>query len=137
MKDVINKLWNFAFHTEKGLYLVFGVLTTLVSLSVRLPVLWTTDKEVLSTILGNIAGIIFAYFTNRTYVFNSKAEGTAKKKEAVMFFISRGITIGLDLLVMFVLVDCLVWNKTLSSILSTGIVIVLNYILSKIVVFKK
>lgn len=131
--EFIKKLWNFFFHTEKGLYLVFGALTTLVSLLVGLPLLWLGVNENVANLLKNIAGIIFAYITNRIYVFGSTTEGDAKKKEIIKFFVSRAVTTVLDMLMMYLLV--MVIDETVAMILSTVIVIVLNYVFSKLFVF--
>ncbi len=135
--DFVKKMWNFFFHTEMGLYLVFGVLTTVVSLLVGLPLLWLGVNDAIANLLKNVAGIIFAYVTNRLYVFRSETKGAKQKEEMVSFFISRIATLVLDMGMMFLLADVLKVNETLSMILSTFIVIVLNYVLSKLFVFKK
>ncbi len=133
--DFIKKLWNFFFHTEKGLYLVFGALTTLVSLLVGLPLLWLGLDDTVANLLKNVAGILFAYFTNRSFVFGSKTKGKARSKEILMFFSSRIATLVLDMIMMYLLT--FVMDETFAMILSTVIVIVLNYVLSKLFVFKK
>lgn len=155
----IKKIWNFVFHTEKGLYLVFGVLTTLVSLVVyylfngveirgvfAFGGLLPNGVELFSlkisgytfaTFLRNVAGIIFAYFTNRGIVFGSTAEGAEKTGELIKFVISRTITLLLDIGMVKLMVDVIGINEDISGLLSTIVVIVLNYILSKLIVFKK
>ncbi len=163
MKKLIKKLWNLFFHTEKGLYLVFGALTTLVSLvvfylfngfdvnvlgsklffegllpaSIALPFSLSVSGYMVATVLRNVAGIIFAYFTNRGMVFGSTAKGKEKIKEFFKFISSRLITFALDLLMMYLMVDVFDMQDTLAGILSMVIVIILNYVLSKLFVFNK
>ncbi len=137
LKSLIKKLWNFAFHTEAGLYLVFGVLTTVVSLIVFYAAELIGSNYWVSTVLKNVAGILFAYFTNRGMVFGSKAQGREKLAEFFKFVSSRLLTFALDLGMMYVMVDLLGINELLAGTLSTVIVIILNYILSKIFVFGK
>ena len=157
----VKKMWNWVFHTEKGLYLVFGALTTLVSLIVYyvldgvslfdgglyfkgvlpkdIPFLFslTLSSATVATVLRNVAGIIFAYFTNRSIVFGSKAKGKEKRTEFLKFVSSRLITLVLDVVMVFLLVDVMGANSTVSGLISQIVVIVLNYILSKLVVFNK
>ena len=156
MKKFIKKLWNWFFHTEKGLYLFFGALTTLVSLIVfylcngfYFNVIgieisfegWLHSlggsSYMWATVLRNVAGILFAYFTNRGMVFGSTAKGEARLKEFFKFIASRLITFALDLLMMYLMVKVADWNESLSGLLSMIVVIILNYVLSKLMVFKK
>ncbi len=137
IKRIIKKLWNFAFHTEAGLYLVFGVLTTVVSLIAFYSAEILLGKYMLSTVLKNVAGILFAYFTNRGIVFGSKATGKKKLVEFVKFIASRLLTFGLDLLITRIMVQVLGINSYIVGAVSTVIVIVLNYVLSKLFVFTK
>jgi len=137
LKSVIKKLWSFAFHTEAGLYLVFGVLTTVVSLIVFYALELLGSGYWVATVFKNVAGILFAYFTNRGMVFGSKAKGSEKLIEFYKFVSSRLLTFALDLGMMYVLVDLFFVNEMVSGTLSTVIVIILNYVLSKIFVFTK
>ncbi len=130
----------FSKYKEKILYLVFGFLTTLISLLTYFVVtnsLLNPNIAVelqLANILSWLLGFLFAYYTNRKYVFNSKNE---KKKEFIQFFISRIFTLLLDMLVMYVFVTVLNLNNLVFKIVSQIIVIVTNYVLSKTIVFKK
>ncbi len=156
MKKFISKLWNWVFHTEKGLYLFFGALTTLVSLIVfylcngfDLGIIgiqkyykgWLhslgDSSYMWATVLRNVAGILFAYVTNRGMVFGSTAKGKARIEEFFKFIASRLITFGLDVLMMYLMVRVAGWNDSLSGLLSMIVVIILNYVLSKLIVFKK
>ena len=121
-------------------YLIFGVLTTVVSLIVyyffTLVFLNPNDPILLqvANILSWIAGVLFAYFTNRRYVFKSKG---SKKKEVSKFILARLITLGMDMLIMFVGVTILSGNDKFIKILSQFFVVVSNYLFSKILVFRK
>ena len=140
IKSIIKKLWDFTFKTEQGLYLVFGALTTLVSLIVFsiFDYIFAHEYYLISAALKNIAGIIFAYFTNRIYVF--KSENTSKKaksQEAVLFIATRTATLFLDMWFTDVLIRSAKINNIVSSVISTIIVIILNYIASKLYIFKR
>ena len=122
-------------------YLIFGVLTTVVSLAVYYMSVFTflnPDVPVqlqIANILSWIAGVTFAYFTNRKYVFESKNEN--KLQEATKFVSSRITTLLLDMFIMWLGVTILCFNDKLIKIISQVLVIVGNYILSKLFVFTK
>ena len=122
-------------------YLIFGVLTTIVSLAIYYISVFTflnpkNPVELqIANILSWIAGVTFAYFTNRKYVFESK--NTNKIQEATKFVSSRLTTLFLDMLVMWLGVTVLHFNDKIIKIISQVLVIVGNYILSKLFVFKK
>ena len=122
-------------------YLIFGVLTTIVSLAIYYISVFTflnpkNPVELqIANILSWIAGVAFAYFTNRKYVFESK--NTNKIQEATKFVSSRLTTLFLDMLVMWLGVTVLHFNDKIIKIISQILVIVGNYILSKLFVFKK
>lgn len=126
-------------------YLIFGVLTTLINLTVKYLLLFTIlDAEnafelQLSVIISWIVACLFAYFTNRIIVF--KSESKEILKEAMSFITARLITLGMEMLIMFVFVTILGLNSDLWvviwSIVAQIVVIVSNYIFSKLIIFKK
>lgn len=122
-------------------YLIVGILTTIVSLATYYLVTATfldpnNGIELqIANIISWIVGVTFAYFTNRKYVFQSKDPN--KLKEATKFVIGRLVTLGLDMLTMFIMVTALGINDKISKLVSQVIVIVGNYVISKLVVFKK
>ena len=122
-------------------YLVFGVLTTLVSLlTYYLLVLTILNPEKpielqIANIISWITCVTFAYITNRKYVFNSKNKNI--KKELIKFYSSRLSTLFLDMLIMVIFVTKLNFNYKIIKIIVQIIIIILNYILSKLLVFKK
>lgn len=137
IKEFIKKLWNFAFHTEGGLYLVFGALTTVVSLIAFYAFQLAFHRYLLSTVFKNAAGILFAYFTNRGLVFGSTARGAKRWLEFAKFTASRLVTFALDMGLTALMVDLMHINAYVVGALSTVVVIVLNYVLSKLFVFTK
>lgn len=122
-------------------YLIFGVLTTIISL-ITYYILTNTILNPQNDIQLQIANIIswilsvsFAYITNKLYVFETKEKNIIK--EIINFFSSRILTLILDILLMYIFVSILEFNDQIIKLIITIIVIVLNYILSKIFVFKK
>ncbi|MGN0160558.1 MAG: GtrA family protein [Lachnospiraceae bacterium] len=126
------ELWN---------YLVVGVLTTLVSLIAYVAVTRTfLDVNVpielqIANIVEWVAGVLFAYFTNRRFVFKSKSDN--KIKEFISFTSSRVITLFLDMLIKYVMVTLMGIYDLIALMVSMVTVTVVNYILSKFLVFKK
>lgn len=122
-------------------YLIFGFLTTLISLCVYY-FLTMTILNVESSIQLQCAntiswcvGVLFAYFTNRSFVFESNNKN--KKKEFITFTTSRLSTLFLDMAIMFLFVTLLKYNDQIIKLISQVLVIVGNYLLSKLIVFKE
>lgn len=135
MKAVLNK------NKEIVMYIIFGFLTTIISILTYyiLTITFLNPNNNLqlqiANILSWIAGVTFAYFTNRKYVFHSSNDN--KLLEASQFVGSRIITLILDMLIMGIGVTVLAFNDKIIKIISQIIVIILNYIFSKLFVFKK
>ncbi|MPN51963.1 hypothetical protein SDC9_199615 [bioreactor metagenome] len=137
MKKLLNK--------ETILYLVFGVLTTVVALVSFYFVDKLFDRTGFmgkygyqgANVISWILAVTFAYITNKLWVFESKSFAWhIIRKEIPSFAFSRLLTLGIETLGMFLLVTVLDLNKMLSKILVSIIVVILNYIFSKILVFK-
>lgn len=125
-------------YKQEILYLVFGGLTTLVNIlcyyivynALKIP-------NVLSTAIAWIISVLFAFVTNRIFVFESKAKGFKNiLREISAFFVCRLLTGGMDVLVMWLAVDVMDWNGMLWKIISNILVIILNYFASKRLIFK-
>lgn len=135
------------FDNEILSYLFFGVATTLVSIIVRITIFYLCQQELWATALGNIAGILFAFFTNDTIVFKQKRKNWFKR--LIKFTTARFITFLLDLFLTLIFVtsfphiigqfvgDNLNTINTIETIFAQVTIIVLNYIFSKVFVFKK
>ncbi len=121
-------------------YLIIGVLTTVVSLLTYYLLSYTVlDPKVtlqlqITNIISWIASVTFAYFTNRKYVF--KVQEQKNLKEASKFYVSRLTTLVLDMLLMQIFVIKLKFNDKIIKLIVQVIIIVLNYVLSKFLVFK-
>ena len=122
-------------------YLIVGGLTTMVSLITYYLLVYTIlDPNIgielqIANIVSWIFSVTFAYFTNRKYVFKSKNK--ISFKEGISFYISRIGTLFLDMLMMYVFVTVLGFNDKIIKFVVQIIVINLNYILIKFIVFKK
>ncbi len=119
-------------------YGFFGVLTTVVNIVS----FYLLDKVGLNTYVANfiawIISVLFAFFTNKLFVFNSKSMNIKLfLKEMASFFFFRILSLGIDMGGLFVCLDLLHMGKMLSKILMNVIVIIVNYVFSKIFVFKK
>lgn len=123
---------------EQILYIVFGVLTTAINIIAffvcsRLMNLGLIPSNVIAWILS----VLFAFVTNKIYVFNSKNYNfSVVLRELIDFVISRGATGILDLGLMYLFVSVIGIEDMISKIVINIIVIILNYILSKLYVFK-
>jgi len=121
------------------LYGFFGVCTTLVNMAVYWLCARPLGLAVLpSTIVAWFMAVLFAYLTNRKWVFHSMASTRQELwKEFVSFYSCRIATGVVDWALMFVFVDLLHMNDMLIKIVANIVVIVLNYIASKLVIFRK
>lgn len=129
-------------YEEIIVYLIVGVMTTIVSWAAKFianallfhNTMYPTPFEntVLSTI-NWVTGVIFAYFTNRRFVFKSKEP---MRKEAPKFVLSRVSTWILDIVVMQIL-TALNINLVVASVISAVLVVIANYVFSKLFVFNK
>ena len=119
------------------LYGFFGVCTTIVNvISYWIMAHLLNASTIISSIIAWCAAVLFAYITNRKWVFHS--QNTEKKdivKEIVSFFVCRLATGVIDWGIMWIFVDKLGLNDIVIKVLSNVIVIVLNYIASKLVIF--
>ncbi len=122
-------------------YLIVGVLTTIVSLGTYYICVETfLDPSVavqlqLANIISWIAAVTFAYVTNRLYVFESKNSNIAK--EMFLFFVARIGSLVLDMGIMFAMVTVMGLNDKAAKLVVQVVVTVANYILSKLIVFRK
>ena len=134
------------FVNELLAYLFFGIATTLVSILSRLVIYQLTHKELLATALANIIGILFAFITNDTIVFKQQRKGWQKR--LFKFALARSGTLLLDIVLAKLLVDTypniigrFVNNdrnliNSIESLFSQVLIIVLNYVFSKVFIFE-
>lgn len=136
VRKVLNK--------ETILYVVFGVLTTVVNYVVSVPLYHNlpVGPEPLRNAIANCSGwilsVAFAFVTNKLFVFESKSwAGKLVLREAVTFVSARLLSFGVELAGMWLLVSCLNLWFGASKIAMNVIVILMNYVLSKWIIFKK
>lgn len=143
-KSKIKDLWNK--HKEKLLYLIFGGLTTVVdwALSFSLYYLWGAQIEANPILVHGVdaiawvAAVTFAYVTNRIWVFESHTRGFFRVLGEIFSFAGgRVLTFLLQEAIMLVFVTWLGGNEYLFKILAAILVIVANYFISKLIVFRK
>ena len=139
---MIDKIKNlFVKYREIIVYLIVGVLTTIVSLAVYYGLVLTVldpKKAIelqIANILSWVAAVTFAYFANRIFVFRSKNKNMLK--EGFKFCSSRVFTLLVDMLIMFISVTLFHFNDKIAKIIVQVVVTILNYIISKFIVFKK
>lgn len=122
-------------------YLIVGGLTTVVSLAVYYACvlsIFNPDEPVqlqAANIISWIAAVTFAYFTNRKYVFESTNANLLK--EAASFFGSRVTTLLIDMACMYFMVSVGGLSDKIAKLIVQVIITVANYVLSKLIVFKK
>lgn len=134
------------FENEILSYLFFGVATTVVAVLTRMLCYAYTSNELLATALGNIAGILFAFVTNDTIVFKQERKNCFSR--FIKFVIARISTFLLDMGLTLIFVttfpniigqfvhhDMKLIN-TIETLFAQIVIIVLNYVFSKIFVFK-
>ena len=121
------------------LYGVFGVFTTIVNIvTYNLCYYQAGMSNTLSNIIAWILAVTFAYLTNKAWVFDSRSWEWKVLRTEVPAFISCRLATGvMDLVIMYFSVDMMHWNAMLMKIISNVLVIVLNYVFSKLIIFKK
>lgn len=126
-------------HYDILAYLFFGVLTTLVNYIVYLPCYNLLHfSAAVSNVIAWVAAVAFAYLTNKPFVFKSH-DWSAKTviPELTKFVGSRIVSGALETAIIFVTVDWLCWNGNIMKLVTSVLVVVINYIASKLLVFKK
>ena len=145
-KNPFVKFWNWGWgiyykNPEIWNYLIVGLLTTVVALLVYFVCTRTfldASNPVqlqVANIISWVAAVIFAYFTNRIFVFKSTNKN--KLSEFTKFVGSRIISLFMDMAVMFLIVTVLSFEDFIGKIVSQVVVTIANYILSKLFVFNK
>ena len=120
-------------------YLFFGGLTTVVNYLVYLPCYnWLHLSATVSNVIAWAVAVIFAYLTNKPFVF--KSYDWSMKTVLPEFGKFLGCRVGsgvMETAIIFLTVDCLQWNGNVMKLIVSGLVIILNYVASKLLVFTK
>lgn len=120
-------------------YLFFGACSMLVNIATYYLCYHVCGiGNVPSTVAAWFTAVLVAFITNKLWVFDSKSfESTIFIRELLSFFSCRIATGALDVAIMYVAVDCLAKNEMLWKLLANIVVIILNYVASKALIFKK
>lgn len=149
-KNPLVKFWNWGWNIyyknpEIWNYLIVGVLTTVVSLAIKWGLLFTIldakngFQVQVAVVVSWIGAVIFAYITNRIFVFKSKSKNYLK--EISSFVLGRVATLLMEMFIMWFFVTLLKLNSDnwvlVFTLVCQVLVTIFNYILSKLFVFKK
>jgi len=120
-------------------YLIIGALTTVISIVVYYGLTMTVFNPKIAVelqianIIQWICAVVFAYYTNKYYVFK---DNSRDKKSIIKFFTSRISTLLMEMLLMYLFVTVLSLNDKIMKVIAQILVIIVNYLLSKYLVFK-
>lgn len=126
-------------HWDIVSYLFFGVLTTLVNYAVYLPLYnYAELSATASNVLAWIVAVAFAFLTNKPLVFGSHDWSLGVVLPELGKFLGCRIGSGLmETAILFFTVDLLAWNGNLWKIVTSVLVVIVNYVGSKLLVFRK
>ena len=137
--EKLKKIWRFLTAPEMLLYILFGILTTVVNILsfglLRDVLQW---QLLTANTLAWVLSVAFAFLTNKVFVFRSKSfAAKLVLRELVSFVGARLFSLAVDTAGMWLLVDVLTWNDWRAKVLMNVSVIVLNYVFSKLFIFKR
>lgn len=124
-------------YKELILYTIFGCITTCINvIAFNIMYKWCNMPLFFSNSFAWTIALIFSFISNKLWVFESKGWKNVKAlKEMLTFFLTRLVTLLLDTVTMWILVDMMKINSLISKISSNLIMILLNYIASKFLIF--
>ena len=133
LRSLIEKYWDVLS------YLFFGVLTTVVNYLIYLPVYnFCGLSAALSNVIAWVGAVIFAFLTNKPFVFRSHDWSAKTVVPELTKFVSCRIASGvLETVILFLAVDCMNWNGNIWKLVTQVLVIIINYVGSKLLVFRK
>ncbi len=133
MKKIIEKYWDILS------YLFFGVLTTVVNYLVYLPCYnWLHWSAAVSNAVAWVFAVAFAYLTNKPLVFKSHDWSLKTVIPELGKFVACRVGSGvLETVILLITVDLLHWNGNVMKLVTSVLVVILNYIGSKLLVFRK
>ena len=133
LRSLIEKYWDVLS------YLFFGVLTTVVNYLIYLRVYnFCGLSAALSNMIAWVGAVIFAFLTNKPFVFHSHDCSAKTVVPELTKFVSCRIASGvLETVILFLAVDCMNWNGNIWKLVTPVLVIIINYVGSKLLVFRK
>lgn len=136
----MQKIWGLVkTHWDVVIYLIFGVLTTVVNYLVYLPLYNLMGiSATLSNIAAWVAAVAFAFVTNKPFVFQSHDwSGKTVLPELGKFVSCRVASGAMETAIIFLTVDLMHWNGNIWKLITSALVVILNYFASKLLVFRK
>lgn len=128
-------------HREVLLYLIFGVLCTVLNAAVYFVMRWLLPESGFRIAIANavawVIAVLFAYCTNRTFVFQSKSQKTQAVREFYAFVAARVFSLVLEMGILYGGVLLLHWSDGILKIIGNVVVVIVNYVLSKLIIFKQ
>ena len=125
-------------HRETVRYLFFGVLTTVVSFALYYALLFCGMHYLGAQVLSWIGAVLFAYVTNRRWVFESRVTGFLPiVRELAAFVLSRLFSFGVETLLLWLMVDVAEISEGIAKVPVAVLTVVLNYVTGKVWVFRK
>ena len=126
-------------HKELILYVFFGGCTTLINIGSYFACRQVLHMPVVpADVLAWLVSVIFAYVTNKLFVFESKSwRLRLVLKEGAEFLAARVFSLGVDVVMLYITVTILDWWELPMKVLANVVVIVINYIFSKWIIFRK
>lgn len=121
------------------IYIIFGVLTTVVSFGVHLPLYnWVHLSATVCNVISWLAAVFFAFLTNKPFVFHSYDWSIrVVAPEFLKFIGSRVGSLIVETAILFVFVDMMHLNGNFFKVMTSAVVVVLNYVASRWIVFNK
>ena len=132
LRSLIVKYWDIL------TYLVFGVLTTVVNYAVYLPVYnFCGISAAVSNMIAWVGAVIFAFLTNKPFVFHSHDWSVKTVVPELIKFVSCRLASGvMETVILFLAVDLMAWNGNVWKLVTQVLVIIINYVGSKLLVFR-
>lgn len=126
-------------HQEILSYLFFGALTTAVNYAIYIPChSWLQFSATVSNVISWVGAVAFAYLTNKPFVFHSYDWSMKTVLPEALKFVTARIGSGvLETLILLLTVDILGWSGIVMKLITSVLVVILNYIGSKLLVFTK
>ena len=138
MKAWLKRFLEKALVREMIVYVCFGILTTIIGFGSYALFIYLGFNVAASNTLSHILAILFAYVTNKIWVFKVRDYSVRKiVPEFLKFVSSRLLAYIIDTALLVLLVDVLLYDPLLSKAGTSVVVVILNYIMSKIIVFRK
>ncbi|MCQ2252994.1 MAG: GtrA family protein [Bacteroidales bacterium] len=119
-------------------YLFFGVVSTIVNIVT----FWLCNYVLgvnyqISNVISWVFAVLCAYITNKLWVFDSRQKSRkATIGEAALFYFFRIVSLGIEMGIMYIMIDLLDLNVMLSKIVANAISIIANFFFSKLIIFK-